>query len=190
MYPVDFHHAIEVLRHGQVLAYPTEAVWGLGCDPYQEAAFAKILALKQRPIEKGVILLSECIERIEPLLAQLEPTIRQQIIQSWQTSAQNTRATTWLLPTDASIPAWIYGQHDRVAIRVTQHPLCQQLCHAFNGLIVSTSANPAGQAPAKDSQQLASYFANDPLAYLAGQLGDSPLPSKIMDAVTGQVIRA
>lgn len=188
MYLPDLDHAIETLKNGDVLAYPTEAVWGLGCDPYQEKAFNKILELKQRPIEKGVILLSDSIERIEDLLSPLDPTIRQQIIASWQPQ-QNQRATTWLLPVSDAIPKWIYGNHDRVAIRVTQHPLCQQLCKAFDKMVVSTSANPAGLAPAKTAQQVEDYFGNK-LAILPGDLGSSPEPSKILDAVTGAIIRA
>jgi L-threonylcarbamoyladenylate synthase len=189
MNTLNLQQAVERLKQGDVLAYPTEAVWGLGCDPQQQQAFEKILTLKQRPIEKGVILLSESIERVEPLLTLLDTEIRQQIIASWQHSGAQQRATTWLLPVSTAIPAWIYGAHDRVAIRVTQHALCQQLCAAFDGMIVSTSANPAGLAPAKTAQQVADYFPSD-LAILPGELGNSPQPSKILDAVTGQVIRA
>lgn len=188
MNTLNLQQAVERLQQGDVVAYPTEAVWGLGCDPKQQHAFEKILSLKQRPIEKGVILLSESIERIEPLLAILDADIRQQVIASWQSSATQPRATTWLLPVSSAIPAWIYGAHDRVAIRVTQHILCQQLCAAFDGLIVSTSANPAGLAPAKTAQQVADYFGSD-IAILPGELGNSPEPSRILDAVTGQVIR-
>lgn len=189
MNTVSLEQAVLCLQQGDVLAYPTEAVWGLGCDPFQQDAFNKILQLKQRPIEKGVILLSESIERIEPLLMMLDTEIRQQIIASWQHQDRDSRATTWLLPVNSNIPAWIYGQHDRVAIRVTQHTLCQQLCQALDQLLVSTSANPAGENPAKTAQQVADYFPEN-LAILQGELGKSPEPSRILDAVTGQVIRA
>ena len=186
---VDLQGAVDVLQQGDVLAYPTEAVWGLGCDPRQEHAFNKILSLKQRPIEKGVILLAENIERVAPLLAQLETNIQQQIIASWQPLQAQQRATTWLLPISDAIPPWIYGKHDRVAIRVTQHALCQQLCQQFDGLIVSTSANPAGLKPAKTAQEVEHYFHQN-IAIFDGALGESPEPSRILDAVTGQVIRA
>ncbi|KAA8732089.1 tRNA threonylcarbamoyladenosine biosynthesis protein RimN [Acinetobacter qingfengensis] len=189
MNSVDLDQAIACLKQGNVLAYPTEAVWGLGCDPAQQQAFEKILKLKQRPIEKGVILLSESIARIEPLLSILDPDIRQQVVASWQNSNDQQRATTWLLPIQPAIPTWIYGKHDRVAIRVTQHPLCQQLCAAFDGMVVSTSANPAGSTPAKTAQQVANYFSGQ-ISILSGNLGHSPEPSRILDAVTGQLIRA
>ena len=188
MQNVNLEQAIHILKQGDVLAYPTEAVWGLGCDPRQEDAFRKILKLKQRPIEKGVILLSESIDRVEPLLADLDTTIRDQVIASWEKSSHNQRAHTWLLPINSEIPAWIYGDHDRVAIRVTNHSLCQQLCRSLDDFVVSTSANPAGLSPAMNALEVQKYF-SDAVAILSGELGDSPEPSRIVDAVTGQVIR-
>ncbi|OTG85117.1 L-threonylcarbamoyladenylate synthase [Acinetobacter sp. ANC 4648] len=180
--------AAQILHTGEVLAYPTEAVWGLGCDPYNESAFLEILRLKQRPIEKGVILLAGQISQIEHLLLNLDPHIRSQVIESWTPRSQLDRATTWLLPADHNIPEWIKGQHTQVAVRVTNHPLCIALCNAFNGFIVSTSANPAGLEPARSLQQASQYFGSE-LNYLNGDLGLSHEPSKIIDAVTGSIIR-
>lgn len=177
------------LKQGKVLAYPTEGVWGLGCDPHNEQAFLEILRLKQRPIEKGVILLAGHLSQVEHLLKNLQDDIRQQVIATWTNRSPTERATTWLLPADESIPTWIKGDHPQVAVRVTTHPLCTALCNAFNGYIVSTSANPAGLEPARSLQEANQYFATE-LDYLNGDLGLSRQPSKIIDALTGQVIRA
>lgn len=181
--------AAKCLEQGKVLAYPTEAVWGLGCDPFNESAFLEILRLKQRPIEKGVILLAGQLSQIEHLLQNLDPEIRTQVIESWTHQLNSDRATTWLLPADESIPHWIKGNHPKVAVRVTNHPLCIALCNAFNGFIVSTSANLAGQAAARSIQDVNQYFGAE-LNYLNGDLGLSQEPSRIIDAVTGAVIRA
>lgn len=181
--------AAECLRQGQVLAYPTEAVWGLGCDPMNEQAFSEILRLKQRPIEKGVILLAGQIAQVEPLLANLTAEMQQQVIASWTDRNPTERATTWLLPADDQIPSWIKGHHSKVAVRVTSHPLCVALCNAFQGFIVSTSANPAGLSPARSLQQATQYFGSE-LHYLNGDLGLSQEPSRILDAVSGEIIRA
>lgn len=181
--------AAACLEQGQVLAYPTEAVWGLGCDPFNESAFLEILALKQRPVEKGVILLAGNISQVEHLLNNLDHAMRQQVIDTWSNQASNERATTWLLPADESIPTWIKGNHTKVAVRVTNHPLCIALCNAFNGFIVSTSANPAGEKSARSLQDVNQYFGSK-LNYLNGDLGLSQDASKIIDAITGQVIRA
>jgi L-threonylcarbamoyladenylate synthase len=181
--------AAECLKQGQVLAYPTEAVWGLGCDPLNETAFLKILALKQRPIEKGVILLASQLTQVEHLLNSLDAEMQQQVLDSWAPQNAHERATTWLLPAGDHIPAWIKGKHSKVAVRVTMHPLCVALCHAFNGFIVSTSANPAGASPARSLQDANQYFSNQ-VHYLNGDLGLSQEPSRIIDAVTGEIIRA
>lgn len=181
--------AAECLAQGKVLAYPTEAVWGLGCDPLNETAFLEILRLKQRPIEKGVILLAGQLSQVEHLLQNLEPDIRDKVIASWTNLSNQSRATTWLLPADQNIPAWIKGNHTQVAVRVTNHPQCIALCHAFNGYIVSTSANPAGLVSARSIQEVNQYFGSE-VNYLNGDLGLSQEASRIIDAVTGDVIRA
>ncbi|QIO07195.1 L-threonylcarbamoyladenylate synthase [Acinetobacter shaoyimingii] len=177
------------LAQGKVLAYPTEAVWGLGCDPFNERAFNEILKLKQRPIEKGVILLAGQLSQVEHLLQKLDPNIREQVIETWKNPTTSDRATTWLLPADEHIPTWIKGNHPKVAVRVTSHPLCVALCRTFNGFIVSTSANPAGLDPARSLQDAQHYFGND-LNYLDGDLGTCRQPSRIIDAITGEVVRA
>ena len=181
--------AAECLKQGKVLAYPTEAVWGLGCDPFNELAFKEILKLKQRPIEKGVILLAGHLNQVEHLLEKLDPTIQEQVINSWKNQSKSDRATTWLLPADKYIPQWIKGDHPQVAVRVTNHPQCIALCNAFQGFIVSTSANPAGLSPARSLQDVNHYFKNE-LNYLNGDLGSCKEPSRIIDALTGDVIRA
>ena len=181
--------ASQCLKQGKVLAYPTEAVWGLGCDPYNESAFLEILRLKQRPIEKGVILLAGQISQVEHLLAKLPAANKQQVVDCWTQQSNHERATTWLLPADEQIPTWIKGQHPKVAVRVTNHPLCIALCNAFDSFIVSTSANPAGQTPARSLQDVSHYFGQQ-LNYLNGDLGLSREPSRIVDAMTGEVIRA
>lgn len=115
--------AADCLKQGQVLAYPTEAVWGLGCDPFNQQAFQDILELKHRPVEKGVILLAGHLEQVEHLLQNLESNLRNQVIASWSNRQETERATTWLLPADQHIPTWIKGQHPLVAVRVTTHQI-------------------------------------------------------------------
>lgn len=192
---LNLAQAVQHLHKGQVVAYPTEAVWGLGCDPFNPTAFEKILTLKQRPIEKGVILLAADLQQVMPMLQVLAPHQQQQVIASWHMQPDHNlppsfyRATTWLLPHAGEVPEWITGQHELVAVRVTQHPLCSALCRAFGGFMVSTSANLAGLAPARSLLQAQRYFA-DAIGYLDGPLGTSQQPSRILNALTGEVIRA
>lgn len=173
------------MRQGEVVAYPTEAVWGLGCDPHQQQAVEKILMLKSRPVEKGVILIAATLAQVEPYLIGLNAEQYQRVVQSW---SQGQGAHTWLVPLTPDIPRWISGTHDRVAIRVSQHPTVQALCLAFGGPIVSTSANPAGLSEARSADQVRMYF-NDCVRCVTGEVGGAQQPSQIKDALTGQTIR-
>ncbi len=198
-------HATEWLKAGRLLAYPTESVWGIGCDPFNEAAVRQLLAIKQRPIEKGMIIVTDRVERITPLLDPLNAKQRHMILDSWQPSAsqRSPQAHTWLLPLSEQlsvpIPSWITGAHSSVAVRVINHPIVQQLCaqlvSATNpyGFIVSTSCNLSGHLPALSLDQAQAYFVNSDFSkdvgYLQGDTLGYQLPSQIHNALTGQIIR-
>lgn len=194
------------VQAGRLIAYPTESVWGIGCDPFNEGAVRQLLAIKQRPIDKGMIVITDSAERILPLLETLSDTQRQAILDSWDISPHTTvkQAHTWLLPlpthvTKFGIPTWITGAHNSVAVRVIAHPLIQQLCaqlvsnHNPYGLLVSTSCNPSGQTPALSLAQAQAYFVTGPdaerVTYLSADTLSYELPSQIHDALTGQLIR-
>lgn len=195
--------AANCLKAGQLLAYPTESVWGIGCDPYNEAAVQQILAIKNRPQAKGMIVITDSAERLAPLLAPLDKTQLDPILKSWQTDSEHTdpqykQAHTWLLPIPpalaTSIPSWITGQHPTVAVRVIAHPiireLCQQLVSTQNpfGLLVSTSCNRSGQTPASTFSEAHAYF-GEQISYLQAETLGYILPSQIRDAMTGSILR-
>ncbi|WP_198334803.1 L-threonylcarbamoyladenylate synthase [Psychrobacter namhaensis] len=195
--------AANCLKAGQLLAYPTESVWGIGCDPYDKQAVERILAIKQRPQSKGMIVITDSVERVKPLLAPLSEAQRHPMLKSWQTDSEHVelqykQAHTWLVPIPqtlaTTIPPWITGQHQTVAIRVIAHPLirelCQQLAGAHNpfGLLVSTSCNPSGQPPAKTFSEAYAYF-GEQISYLQAETLGYTLPSQIRDATTGLIIR-
>lgn len=172
------------MRQGGVIAYPTEAVWGLGCDPFNEAALERLLALKSRPRHKGVILVASSIDQISPLLEPLTDAQRQRLMDTWP------GPYTWLLPDEAHrVPEWIKGKHRSVAVRVSTHPVVKALCESFGGPIVSTSANPAGADPAKDLLRVNIYFAKKIDAVVPGALGQLAQPTQIRDLLSDQLIR-
>lgn len=197
--------AAQWLSTGQLLAYPTESVWGIGCDPFDEQAVQQLLMIKQRSVAKGMIVVTDSVARIAPLLEGLGTEQRQMVIDSWHLapSVSHRQAHTWLLPLDnqlaIAIPNWITGAHNSVAVRVIAHPLIQQLCaqrvSAQNpyGFIVSTSCNPSGQLPALTLAQAQAYFVQSDFAeqvsYLQGETLGYQLPSQINDALTGQQVR-
>lgn len=197
--------AAQWLSAGKLLVYPTESVWGIGCDPFNKKAVQQLLAIKKRPIDKGMIVVTDNTARIEPLLTGLSAEQRRAVADSWaiSTNAIAQQAHTWLLPLSQPltipIPSWISGTHNSLAVRVIAHPLIQQLCAQVvsttnpYGFIVSTSCNPSGELPALSIEQAQSYFMKSEfapqVAYLQGDTLGYKLPSQINDAVTGQIIR-
>lgn len=176
--------AVDVLATGGVIAYPTEAVWGLGCDPFDALAVEKILRLKRRPLEKGLIVVCASMQQIAGLLEGLSDEEKQVLASSWP------GPNTWLLPDPHQyFPAWIRGSFSTVAVRVSAHPLVQNLCLAYGGPIVSTSANPAALPPARSRLRVLRWFARDVDYVLPGRLGGRSTPSTIRDLRSGQVFR-
>ncbi|MTZ14063.1 tRNA threonylcarbamoyladenosine biosynthesis protein RimN [Pseudomonas sp. JL972] len=172
-----------VVRAGGVIAYPTEAVWGLGCDPWDAAAVQRLLELKMRPIEKGLILVAAHIDQFDFLLDDLPERWLDRLAGTWP------GPNTWLVPHRERLPEWITGQHDSVALRVSDHPLVARLC-ALTGPLVSTSANPAGRPAARSRLRVEQYFPGQLDAVLNGPLGGRRNPSTIRDVRSGEVIRA
>ncbi|MUV13321.1 L-threonylcarbamoyladenylate synthase [Noviluteimonas gilva] len=178
--------AASLLRSGGVLAYPTEAVWGLGCNPFDEAAVLRLLAIKQRPVDKGVILVASDLAQFDDLLAwdQL-PRERADAVR-----AQWPGPRTWIVPATARVPRWITGTHTGVAVRVSDHPDVVAICRAFGGPIVSTSANLAGEPPAFTFDALSPAVLADVDGVGEGETGGLRAPTAIRDAATGAELRA
>mgnify|MGYP000621829587 CR=1 FL=1 len=180
-----FQQAARALTLGGVIAYPTEAVWGVGCDPFNEDAVRRLLALKRRPMHKGVILIAADMQQIEPLLRNLSEEEIERISATWP------GPNTWLLPDpDNLIPYWIKGKHSSVAVRVSDHPGVQALCREFGSPVVSTSANPAAFPPADSSLRVRTYFGHNLDYLLPGKLGGLDRPTQIRDLRDQRVIRA
>lgn len=175
--------AAQRLRAGNVIAYPTEAVYGLGCDPHNQAAFSHLLALKGRPETKGVILIAADEAQLAPYMAPLSDDIMARLRQSWP------GPVTWIVPAAADTPAWLTGGRDTIAVRVTAHPLAAALCRAFGGALVSTSANRSNQQPARTEAELRQIFGNELDMIVSGPLGGLTQPTRICDARTGAIIR-
>jgi len=175
--------AVHWIARGGLVAYPTEAVYGLGCDPRDRDAVGRLLALKARPEAKGLILIAAQWGQLEPYVRPLGPERMAIIHASWP------GPVTWLLPARCDTPRWLTGEHQTLAVRVTAHPLAAALCARWGGPLVSTSANRAGRPPARSA--LAARLAlGDGVDYiLAGPCGGSPRPSSIRDGATGAVLR-
>jgi L-threonylcarbamoyladenylate synthase len=176
--------AVRALRAGGVIAYPTEAVFGLGCDPRDAAALERILALKGRPTSLGLILIASEFSQLAPLLAPLPPELEARASATWP------GPVTWIWPCAAGLPPALTGGRDTLAVRVTAHPGAAALCHAFGGAIVSTSANRHGEPPARDALAVRAAFGDALDAVVDGPCGGLARPTEIRDVRTGAVLRA
>lgn len=166
--------AVRAMHQGGVIAYPTEAVWGLGCDPFNEAAVYRLLAIKRRPIAKGLILVASSVEQIQPLLDNLAPEDRARVTASWP------GPVTWILPDpDNLIPSWIKGDHASVAVRVSDHYQVKNLCNMFGSMLVSTSANYSNRDSAKDKLKVTIHFKGKVDVIVPGELGALSRPTQI-----------
>lgn len=170
-----------LLTHGKVVAYPTEAVYGLGCDPFNKGAVEKIIALKHRSMDKGFIILIADWSQLIPLIGPVSDSLLDSVRESWP------GPVTWVFPRAATIPDWLCGQHDSIAIRMSAHPIARQLC--ADAPVLSTSANLSNHAPAFDLAQLREQFPTGIDALLAGDLGGASQPSAIYDVRSGQRLR-
>lgn len=176
------HHAAQRVWAGDVIAYPTEAVYGLGCDPLNESAVMRLLALKQRPVEKGLILIASDFAQLEPFL-EFDQAMLDRVLPTW-----SQQAITWLMPVQSWVPQWLTGKHSTLAVRVTCHPLAKVLCEELHSPLVSTSANPSTKKPALTALQIQKYFGSD-VTLIKGATGGNKNTSAIYDVRTGACLR-
>lgn len=169
---------------GGVIACPTEAVWGLSCDPFNSDALWRLLELKERPVEKGLILVAADESQLEFLLEGLPETLRRKLSVSWP------GPNTWLVPHQQRVSPLVHGRFDTVAVRVSGHPLLRQLCSRYGGPLVSSSANVAGRPAPTDLLGVRCYFGDRLDAVLPGRIGEAGRPSTIRDAFSDEVFRA
>ncbi|MDO6619114.1 MULTISPECIES: L-threonylcarbamoyladenylate synthase [unclassified Shewanella] len=182
LHPTD---VTEVFEQGEVFAYPTEAVYGLGCDPDNLSAIQKLLEIKQRPWQKGVILVASDYKQLQPYIDESQLTEAQLAFafSKWP------GPFTFVMPIKSEVSQLLCGEFDSIAVRVSAHPVVKALCDATNKAIVSTSANLAGHAPALTIAEIQDTFSTTVAAVITGDLGAQRQPSTIIDARSGKILR-
>lgn len=175
--------ASHLMRQGDVIAYPTEAIYGLGCDPLNERAVMQLLQLKQRPVNKGLILIAASFRQLKDYLDTRSPVMLDKVMATWP------GPTTWIIPAQNWVPKWITGDHDSLAVRVSKHPIVTALCNEFGQPIVSTSANISEQQPAQTPRQVSAIFGADTPYIVTGSTSGLASATPIFDAVTGKQLR-
>ncbi|MCG8394867.1 MAG: threonylcarbamoyl-AMP synthase [Pseudomonadales bacterium] len=175
--------AAQIIQAGGVVAYPTESVYGLGCDPFNEEAVMRLLAIKQRPVDKGMILIGADLVQLAPWL-ELRGDQYQQLEQQWPAPL------TYLVEAKATVPSWVRGRHAKVAVRVPDHPLARALCRRVGHPIISTSANLSGRPSARNRFQVARQLGDQLDFIVSGVCDRASKPSTIIDLESGRTLRA
>jgi L-threonylcarbamoyladenylate synthase len=182
------HFKLKLIKHhiqtGGLIAYPTEAVFGLGCDPNNKHAVKSLLALKSRSPSKGLIVIASDLQQLTPFLQPLTTEIIDKLDQTWP------GPITWLLPADPATPKWLTGTHSTLACRVSSHPIVRQLCSAFGGALVSTSANRSNRPPCRTVVQVRKQFNHtSEILIVSGTTGNLKQPTPILDAAKDSRLR-
>jgi L-threonylcarbamoyladenylate synthase len=175
--------AARVLLGGGVIAYPTEAVYGLGCLPLDEHALARIVEIKQRAAIKGLIVVAADVSQLDALAELPTGAMGRQVRAEWP------GPVTWVVPARPQLPALLTGGRATIAVRVSAHPVVRKLCLRAGSALVSTSANLSGHPPCRSALQTRRSLGPLVDFVLAGPLGQSQQPTEIRDATTGRTLR-
>ncbi|NNF51506.1 MAG: hypothetical protein HKN59_03615 [Gammaproteobacteria bacterium] len=175
--------AAQVLRSGGIAAYPTEAVFGLGCDPLNRVAVDRLLRLKRRSPRLGLILVAAHEAQLADYLGPIPQDLARRMRRSWP------GPQTWIAPASSACPLWLTGEHDGIAVRVSAHPVVRALCAKADMAIVSTSANRSGHPPARSALGCRMRFGDKLDIVVGGRTGGAAKPTPIRDLVTDRIIR-
>lgn len=182
--PWKIKQAANIILRGGIIAYPTEAVFGLGCNPVDTSAVIRLLRLKKRSMEKGLILVAADINQLETFVSIPTAAIRKKICDTWP------GPVTWILPANPGVSVVLTGTHNSLAVRVSAHPIVQALCREIDQPLVSTSANLESAPPARSALSVQRIFGQEIDFILHGSVDPLANPTEIRDAVTDEIVRA
>jgi L-threonylcarbamoyladenylate synthase len=180
---LQIDRAARIVLAGGVIAYPTEAVFGLGCLPENRAAVGRVLAIKRRSWRKGFLLIGSDLAQLEQLVVLPPEPRRSEIVASWP------GPVTWVLPARPHVPRWLTGGRDTIGVRLTDHPVAARLCARIGQAIVSTSANVSRRPPLRAARLVRRKLGAALDYVLAGEVGGLGQPTMIKDGRTGRILR-
>ena len=171
------------LKKGGLVAYPTESCYGIGCIPTLPKALNRLIHLKKRPQHKGMIVIGNQLEQLQPLLQRSSENIQTMLRNEWPAPK------TFLLPAAADVlPALRGKRRSKLAVRVPAHAGARRLCQALKTPLVSTSCNRAGKRACKTEREVRRQFGRD-VWVVGGLIGKQRSPSQIIDGETGVRLR-
>ena len=174
--------AVKFLNKGELIGYPTEAVYGLGCDPWNKESVNKISKLKGRSPDKPFLMVISSKDQLEDLVD--VSSLTDKVWMSWPGH------TTWLIKAKDSVPSWMKDkQTGKVGIRMSEHPVVVDLCNLFKKPLISTSANISGKSEIKDPSVFKKTFMTEIKYLVDGHIGNYQKTSIIIDMESEQKIR-
>jgi L-threonylcarbamoyladenylate synthase len=172
-----------IVQAGGILAYPTEGVYGLGCDPFNETAVQKIIDLKGRSPNKGFILIASQWSQIQNLITNLDPLLLAPVKASWP------GPVTWIFPCHTELPSWIRGTHDSIALRISAHPIVKAICDTIDQPLISTSANFSNEPALCSAEEVRNAFGDRIDLVIEGKIGELKGSTPIRDVLSGKYFR-
>ncbi len=178
---LDQKNIHDTLINGGLIAFPTESMFGLGCDPGNKKAVEKLKKIKNRPQAMGFILLTPDLVTISQWI---DPDKKQTEI----VSTPVKRPTTYIVPASNSAPCWL-TTNNTLALRINKDPIVQSLSDMLGLPIISTSANRHGEAPCKSASEVQKTMGSLLDYIIEGEKGSFERPSTIIDLCSGKTIR-
>ncbi len=177
----SIRHAAHIIKNGGIIAYPTDTIYGLGCDPYNIDAVEQLNIIKRRPSNKQFILLAGHVNQVKDLLL---------IDQNDQIKiTKNTEPTSWVVNASPTAPEWLTDDNNALTIRISKNDTVRKLCEALGHAIISTSANLSGKRPAENTFYLHKLFHSTIDKILATNKPHSGKSSKVIRLCDNHIFR-
>ncbi|BGI51553.1 MAG: L-threonylcarbamoyladenylate synthase type 1 TsaC [Buchnera aphidicola (Ceratovacuna japonica)] len=172
------------LKNGKLIIYPTESVFGLGCDPDNDKAIINLLKIKNRSVDKGLIIISSDYKYIKKYIS-IKNVPKKNIRKFYKLWPGNF---TLLHPAKKNVSLYIRGNSKFVAVRITKNKFVKSLCKNFGKAIISTSANLSGFKPCRNIKEILCQFGKK-ICIMNGYVNLKKSPSTIINIINGEYIR-
>lgn len=181
---LTIEEGVSALKNQEIILYPTEGVYGIGADARNEELARAICEIKGRPFTKGLIVLTDSLERLQDWIMPLSNE-QQEMMKTLDFGFHHT----WLLPRTDLCPDILSGDSPDLAVRLTIHPVARALCEGLQSPLISTSANVQGEPAILQLEDALQFSSSKVKGVVAGDLGGIPQATKIQHIVTGKIYR-
>ncbi len=169
------------LKNGKIMIYPTETVYGIGCDAFNDTAVNRIFEIKKRPLSKSLIVLIEDIEMVKELVVEIKPVAKELIMAFWP------GPLTMIFKAKSGINKLLTGKTGTIALRQSPYPLLESIFEDFHHPIVSTSANISNEKPAASIQDIPTFITDKvDLIIDGGRINN--IPSTVIDVTDNKIV--